>query len=216
MRVIVGGTFDPIHHGHLRMAIELRERLGLADVSLVPCHLPPHRGEPGASADQRLAMLNAAIRDEPGLTVDRRELARNRASYTVDTLASIRSEIGDDEPLAMVTGTDSFAAIDRWHQWSRLLELAHIIVVERPGHDIPAGSVADRLLADHRSVGADFLQRTPSGGVWSVSLPPLSISATDIRLALREGRSARYWLPDDVLALIQDQRLYSPSSDGGE
>ncbi|TBW56216.1 nicotinate-nucleotide adenylyltransferase [Marinobacter halodurans] len=208
MKVILGGTFDPIHHAHLRTAIELREALGIDAVTLVPCHLPPHRDEPGASPTQRLQMLYSAIGSEAALDVDERELARNTPSYTVDTLEELRREHGAREPLAMVVGTDSFASIDRWDRWQRLLELAHIIVVERPGFVVPADSAAGRLLADNADTDAASLKQAPSGRVWSVSLPLLDISATGVRRAVREGRSIRYLVPDPVRDVIVGSGLY--------
>lgn len=208
MKVILGGTFDPIHHAHLRTAIELRELLDIEAVTLVPSHIPPHRDEPGATPEQRLSMLRVAVEGEPGLQVDERELARNTPSYTVDTLAGLRAELGEDVPLAMVVGTDSFASIDRWHQWKRLLILAHIIVVQRPGYDIPETGVAGRLLAENAETTADTLKQLPAGRVWPVTLPLLDIAATAIRDHIRKGRSPRYLLPDDVLAVIRESGLY--------
>ncbi|WP_148861823.1 nicotinate-nucleotide adenylyltransferase [Marinobacter fonticola] len=208
MKVILGGTFDPIHHAHLRTAVELKENLGIEAITLVPSHIPPHRDEPGATPDQRLDMLRRAVDGEPGLLVDERELARNKPSYTVDTLAELRQEIGSSEPLAMVVGTDSFASIDRWYQWERLLELAHIIVVQRPGYAPPDDGVAGRLLADNAETTAATLRQRPSGHVWPVSLPLLDIAATTIRHYVREGRSPRYLVPDSVWALIRDNGLY--------
>lgn len=208
MKVILGGTFDPIHHAHLRTAIELRELLDIEAVTLVPSHIPPHRDEPGATPEQRLSMLRVAVEGEPGLQVDERELARNTPSYTVDTLAGLRAELGEDVPLAMVVGTDSFASIDRWHQWERLLILAHIIVVQRPGYDIPETGVAGRLLAENAETTADTLKQLPAGRVWPVTLPLLDIAATAIRDHIRKGRSPRYLLPDDVLAVIRESGLY--------
>ncbi|WP_111497348.1 MULTISPECIES: nicotinate-nucleotide adenylyltransferase [Marinobacter] len=208
MKVMYGGTFDPVHHAHLRTAVELRERLQVAEVRLVPCHLPPHRDEPGATSEQRLRMLEAAVAGEPGLVLDARELKRDAPSYTVDTLAELRDEVGPGEPLAMVVGTDSFAAIDRWDRWRELLELAHIIVVQRPGYDVPEDSVAGELLAANRGTDADSLRACPAGRVWAVNLPLLDISATSVRAAIREGRSPRFLLPDPVWRLIREEGLY--------
>lgn len=208
MKVIFGGTFDPVHHAHLRTAVELKETLGVETITLVPCHLPPHRDEPGATPEQRLEMLYRAIEGEPGIQVDERELARNKPSYTVDTLAELRDELGASVSLAMVVGSDSFVAIDRWYQWERLLTLAHIIVVQRPGYAIPEEGVAGQLLADHAGNTADSLKQTPAGKVWTVTLPLLEIAATTIRQYIRQGRSPRYLVPDEVLSLIRDAGLY--------
>lgn len=208
MKVILGGTFDPVHHAHLRTALELRDRLAIDAVTLVPCHLPPHRDEPGATSEQRLAMLHQAVTGEPGLVVDARELNRQTPSYTVDTLLELRGELGEQIPLAMVVGTDSFASIDRWHQWERLLELAHIIVVQRPGYAVPEGSVASGLLANNAHTDAGTLHGCPAGRIWSVALPLLEISATAVRQHIRLGRSPRFLVPDGVLELIRKNGLY--------
>ncbi|MGP4845656.1 nicotinate-nucleotide adenylyltransferase [Marinobacter sp. 1Y8] len=208
MHVILGGTFDPIHHAHLRTAIEVRERLGAEQVALVPCHLPPHRAEPGATSEQRLAMLEAAIADEPGLVVDDRELARNKPSYTVDTLAALRKTLGETIPLVMIVGTDAFAAIDRWHDWQRLLTLAHIVVVDRPGAEVPADSVAGALLVERATKDPKTLHSAAAGIIWPVSLPPLDISATGVRRSIREKGSIRYLVPDPVISIIRQSDLY--------
>ncbi|CAN0599975.1 unnamed protein product, partial [Ectocarpus sp. 12 AP-2014] len=129
MHVIYGGTFDPIHNGHLRLAIELKERLGVGEISLVPCHMPPHRDDPGAGSGLRLRLLAMAVEGEPGLLVDDRELQREGASYTADTLRQLRSQLGDQEPLVMVVGTDAFAGFDRWREWEQIPQLAHVVVV---------------------------------------------------------------------------------------
>ncbi|HSP01150.1 MAG TPA: nicotinate-nucleotide adenylyltransferase, partial [Thioalkalivibrio sp.] len=163
MHVIYGGTFDPIHHGHLRLAVELRERLGVSEVSLMPCHVPPHRDLPGASSEQRLALLELAISGEPGLTVDDRELRRNGASYTAETLRRVRRELGPEQPLTMVLGTDSFAGFDRWQEWQCIPQLAHIVVVRRPGPGLAQGSVPAQLLAQRAVAGVDALYSAPSG-----------------------------------------------------
>ncbi len=208
MHVIYGGTFDPIHHGHLRLAVELRERLGVPQVSLMPCHVPPHRDVPGATSEQRVALLEMAIADEPGLTLDDRELGRDGASYTAETLRQIRDEIGPDMPLAMVLGTDSFAGFDRWQEWQCIPELAHIVVVQRPGPGLTPGSAPARLLRE-RSVGeAEALYHAPCGHILELDPPLLDISATGIRDRILSGRSPRYLLPDGVWQEIRRLGLY--------
>lgn len=208
MHVIYGGTFDPIHHGHLRLAVELRERLGVPEVSLMPCHVPPHREVPGATSVQRVALLELAISGEPGLTLDNRELGRDGASYTAETLRQIRSELGPEQPLTMVLGTDSFAGFDRWQEWQCIPELAHIVVVRRPGPGLEPGSAPARLLQE-RSVGSvEPLYEASCGHILELDPPLLDISATGIRERILSGRSPRYLLPDSVWYEIRRLGLY--------
>ncbi|HKK55093.1 nicotinate-nucleotide adenylyltransferase [Marinobacter sp.] len=208
MKLIYGGTFDPVHHGHLRLAVELREHLAIAEIALVPSHIPPHRESPGASSDRRLELLRLAIEDEPGLAVDDRELNRQGASYTADTLRQIRQEIGPDEPLVMVVGTDSFAGFDRWREWERIPELAHIIVVVRPGSSIPPESAPAELLAARAASSVDELHASPAGRVIVLEPPLMDISASGLRERIADGRSPRYLLPDPVWHRICQLGLY--------
>ncbi|WP_150912564.1 nicotinate-nucleotide adenylyltransferase [Marinobacter halotolerans] len=208
MKVIYGGTFDPVHHGHLRLAVELREYLGTSELALVPCHIPPHRATPGATSDHRLELLQMAVDGEAGLVVDERELGREGASYTADTLRQIRHEIGPDEPLAMVVGTDSFAGFDRWREWQAIPQLAHIIVVVRPGADIPRGSAPAQLMAARRADSVEQLHNEPCGRVLVLEPPLMDISATSIREKIADGLSPRYLLPDSVWRRICQLGLY--------
>lgn len=208
MKVIYGGTFDPIHHGHLRLAVELRECLKVPEIALLPCHIPPHRESPGASSDRRLELLHLAVEDEAGLVVDDRELTREGASFTADTLRQIRAEIGPEAPLAMVVGTDSFAGFDRWREWQRIPGLAHIIVVVRPGSDIPAASAAANLLSTRSADLVDDLHGSASGRILVLEPPLMEVSATGIRERIAQGRSPRYLLPDAVWRRIRDAGLY--------
>lgn len=209
MHVVYGGTFDPIHNGHLRVAIELRERLGVPRVHLMPCHIPPHRDFPGGSSQDRLDLLSLALADEPGLAVDSRELDRGGSSYSADTLRQLRRELGPDEPLVMVLGTDSFAGFDRWQEWQSIPELAHIVLVSRPGAGLAPGSEPSRLLAERRVSDASALASAPAGAILELAPPLLDISATGIRERLQQGRSIRYLVPDAVLAEIHHRGLYS-------
>lgn len=214
LHVMFGGTFDPVHNGHLRMAVELREALGAlpagsASVSLVPCHVPPHRGRPGASASQRYDMLALAVEGESGIAVDPRELERPEPSWSIETLAQLREELGQGQPLAMAVGTDSFEAIDRWHRWREILELAHIIVIQRPGYSVGPGTEAGSLLSTHRAEDVRALSAAPAGLILPLSLSLLAISATDIRNRIASGRSPRYLVPDAIWRYICDHSLYA-------
>jgi nicotinate-nucleotide adenylyltransferase len=207
---VFGGTFDPIHFGHLRPALELLEQLSLQRLYLIPSAVPPHRDEPHATARQRLAMLRLAVEGQPGFVVDERELLRSGPSYTVDTLESLRAEVGDT-PLCLLLGVDAFLGLPEWHQWPRLLELAHIVVAHRPGWRLEEASmppalrrvVAGRWLAD-----AAALRAAVSGGVLLQGVTQLDISATGIRERIAAGKSANYLLPAKVWQYIQEQDLY--------
>ncbi len=204
---LFGGTFDPIHIGHLRAAIELRERLAFDEVRLVPCHQPPHRGTPAVDSAARRAMVAMAIAGEAGLVLDDRELRRAGPSYTIDTLIATRAEIGADKTLALVIGVDAFAALDTWHRWRELLDFAHIVVMERPAAVLPQTGAVAELLAQHRGEISALRTRT-HGVIVPFALPPLWVSATALRQLLAAGNSPRYLLPDVVWTYIREHRLY--------
>ncbi len=149
---VYGGTFNPVHYGHLRTALEVKELFGLQRLHLIPCRLPAHRGQPEADAEIRMQMLAAAVADTPGFFADRRELERDGPSYMVDTLAALRSELADDTPLLLFIGADAFAGLERWHRWQRLFELAHVVVMTRPGflHGPLPDFLQQRLADDSR------------------------------------------------------------------
>ncbi len=190
---IFGGTFDPVHLGHLCVAWEAAELLD-ADVLMMPSGIPPHRPPPIASADQRVAMLQVALRDQSRLILDTRELARSGPSYTVDTMVELRAEQGD-RPLVLLLGADAFAGLPDWHGWRSLFELAHIGVLSRPGDQaLLSGALTE--VADGRWIDdASALCMQPSGKLIALSVTSLEISATRIRELLAAGREPRYQLP---------------------
>ncbi|MFE8072736.1 nicotinate-nucleotide adenylyltransferase [Marinobacteraceae bacterium S3BR75-40.1] len=208
LHLMMGGTFDPVHVGHLRMAIELREHFAASHIHLVPCHVPPHRDTPGASSADRVRMLQAAVADEVGLVVDERELRRDAPSYTADTLADLRRELGESQPLALVLGTDAFAGIDRWHQPEAVLERAHLIVIDRPGYPLPEDGLARRWVHEHGVNDVSELKSRERGAVLQLRLSLLDISATDVRERIASGRSPRYLVPDPVWQYIRERGLY--------
>ncbi|MDK9559428.1 nicotinate-nucleotide adenylyltransferase [Marinobacter sp. M216] len=214
MHVIYGGTFDPIHHGHLRLALEISDRLSVNQVSLVPCHIPPHRGDTGATSEQRWKLLELAVADEPQLRVDDRELRRAGASYTADTLRQLRHELGPDAPLAMVVGTDAFAGFDRWQEWQQIPDLAHIIVVRRPGPGLDPDGEPSRMLAKRAVRDVRLLHNQPGGLMLELDPPLLDISATGIRERIGDGRSPRYLVPDSVWREIRRLGLYGACPGG--
>jgi len=204
---IFGGTFDPIHIGHLRMALEIKQQLQLDEMRLLPCYLPPHRPTPGATAEARVAMLNLAVQDCAQLVIDGRELQRDKPSYTYDTLCELRAEVGAQVSLCLCMGMDSFATLDSWHNWDQLLQLAHIVVVARPGWLLPeAGAVAD-LLALHRSEN-DAIMQQAAGAIVLLEQRLLPISATDIRAQIQAGNSPQFLVPDGVWNYIRSNGLY--------
>ncbi|MEQ6343014.1 MAG: nicotinate-nucleotide adenylyltransferase [Gammaproteobacteria bacterium] len=205
---IFGGTFDPIHIGHLRPVLEVLQDLALDEVRLIPCHVPPHRPAPVASTMQRLAMLEAAIQGESGLRVDDRELRRTGPSYTVDTLTSLRAELGS-APLCLLLGMDAFTGLNTWHRWRELIQLAHLIVMRRPGSLPPAQGEVAALLAERCTDNTALLHSCPAGHILLKEVTQLDISATRIRTLAKEGKSARYLLPDGVWDMIKKERIYS-------
>ncbi len=207
---IFGGTFDPIHFGHLRSALEVREVLGLDEVRFIPCGLPPHRGTPQATASQRLAMVRAALAGEPGFLVDDRELRRVGPSYMVDTLASLRQDYGT-RPLCLLLGMDAFLGLEGWHRWQTLSTLAHLVIMHRPGWDWAAERVStalSRLVAERRSDDPQYLMRQPAGRICFQGVTPLDISSSRLRALCAAGSDPRYLLPDGVRRVIKQQHIY--------
>ena len=204
---LFGGTFDPVHIGHLRSAIELRERLGLEQVRLIPCHQPVHRDQPLADSAHRLAMLRAAVAGEPGLVVDDCELQRQAPSYTVHTLATMRQRFGQ-QPLLWVLGEDAFAGLETWYQWQQLPALAHLVVLRRPGSQAPLPPAVQALSDRLGTTDPAPLGQQPAGLIWHCQLPQWPVAATALRQALAAGRSIRYLVPEPVWHYIQEQALY--------
>lgn len=205
---VFGGTFNPVHLGHLRSAVEVVERLGLERLHLMPSARPPHREAPDCSAGDRAAMVELAVRDEPRLVCDRRELDRDGPSYTVDSLAGLRAELGPGRGLCMMLGVDAVAGLDSWHRWRELLDHAHLVVIARPGWQLPEAGVVARWLRDHRAGDRGALREAPCGRVLVEELRQLDISSTGIREMLAAGRSARFLLPEPVLDYIESHHLY--------
>lgn len=204
---LFGGTFDPVHYGHLRAASEVAEQLGVDDFRLLPAGQPPHRNGTFAAARHRLAMLELALTPHPDLAVDDREVRRDGPSYMVDTLADLRFEAGD-RPIILCLGQDAANTLERWHEWTRLLDLAHIVVMTRPDSQ-PGYSEALRSFLEERwTEGPSTLMEVPAAQVCNVNVTRLAISSTDIRTQLAEGRDPRFLLPATVLTYIRKHRLY--------
>ncbi|MDE2270943.1 MAG: nicotinate-nucleotide adenylyltransferase [Xanthomonadaceae bacterium] len=213
---IFGGTFDPVHIGHLRAAWEASEALD-AEVRIVPAKIPPHRPQPVASADDRVAMLHAALAGQDRLQLDLRELERDGPSYTFDTLGSLRAEIGNERPLVLLIGADAFAGLSEWHCWRELFDLAHLCVLTRPAQ-IPATPEALATEVAARKVDSVAeLRGAPAGRVLDMVVSALGISATRIRRLLAEGREPRWLVPQTLLdhpALLAPYRGARARDDG--
>jgi nicotinate-nucleotide adenylyltransferase len=224
---ILGGTFDPVHYGHLRLAEEAADALALDRVVLIPAALPNLRARPGTEAQHRLAMTRLAAADNPRLAVDDRELEREGVSYTVDTLAELRAEVGTRNPLWLILGADAFLRLPAWSRWLQLFDLAHVAVATRPGYPLEeAVNRSPQLAAEWNrrivslpgspppragaSVGAVVpLSGASAGAITQLPIPLLEISATDLRARMSRGASVRYLLPRPVIDYIAAHRLYS-------
>jgi len=209
---ILGGTFNPVHYGHLRIAEELCDALDLDEVRLMPANLPPLRSAPGLSGAIRLHMVRLAIADNPRLVADEREVAKTSLCYTVDTLAELRAELGPERPICLMLGADAFARLHRWHRWRDLFPLAHFAVAERGGHaSITSAPLDPELAAELRArrvPDAAKLAERPAGSIYLAPTSVLQISATRIRGLIAHRASARYLLPPAVLDYIHEHDLY--------
>ncbi|HSE11565.1 MAG TPA: nicotinate-nucleotide adenylyltransferase [Rudaea sp.] len=203
---ILGGTFDPVHNGHLRVAWEAGEALD-ADVRLMPAHVPPHRAQPVATAAQRVALLRVALSGQSRLQLDERELRRSQPSYTVDSLREMRAEFGPARSLILLIGADAFAGLTTWHEWRALFGLAHIAVLTRPAHGLSMPSELEAEIAPRRAAAHEELHASAAGRVLGLPVTPLEISASAVRALLAEGREPRWLVPD---ALLDDPALLSP------
>lgn len=208
---LFGGTFDPVHFGHLRLAEEAISHLGLSAVRWVPAGRPPHRGTPQVTPQQRLEMVLRSTAKNPRFFVDPAEVEAARASYTVETLERLRGEFGHQQSLVLLVGADAFAGLSTWHRWRELFSLAHIAVSHRPGFPVERASLPDELaseFAERRAADPQVLAATGAGQIVTFAMTQLAISATQIRHLLSNGKSARYLLPDAVLDYIQLHQLY--------
>ena len=208
---ILGGTFDPIHYGHLRLAEEMLETAQLGQIRFIPTGNPPHRDAPGVSALHRCEMVRLAIADHPAFVLDKREIAKQGKCYTVDTLRELRNELGNEQPLCLLMGIDAFLQFHTWHRWEDILELSHIAIGYRPGYALEERETVPKLYEHYkrRLCGIEHLAMQPSGGIAELAIPKLEISATLIRARVSENRSIRYLLPDSVAEYIHQHHLYT-------
>jgi nicotinate-nucleotide adenylyltransferase len=200
---ILGGTFDPIHFGHLRTALDVQQALALEEIRLIPLRDPPHRDRPSAPVELRLRMVEAAVAGDSAFRVDDRELRRAGKSYSVETLRSLREE-HPATPLCLLMGTDAFRGFDSWHRPDEILELAHLVIMQRPGEEHP------RLYAGRVTEDPGLLRQESCGRILFQPVTQLEISATALREMIRQGRSPRFLLPEPVLEIIRSEGLYRP------
>ncbi len=212
---VFGGMFDPIHYGHLRTAHELFELLGLEALDFLPAGDPPHRAAPLADAETRLAMVQAAVQDDPRFLVDDRELRRAGPSYSVLTLEEMRAERGE-QPIALIMGMDAFAGIDRWHRAPELLSLAHLVIAMRPRAATPDEGLAAELLRDRRCSDPAQLSASPAGLVYVSDGTQLDLSSSAVRNVVAAGRDPHYLMPEAARRIILGRGSYARSGETKE
>ncbi len=201
---VYGGTFNPVHFGHLRSALEVKEIFKLNEIRLIPCRFPPHRDLPEVSAETRFQLLKRAVDQIPGMVVDRRELDRDGPSYMVDTLKSLRDEPFNG-PILLFIGSDAFADLNTWYRWQQLFDFAHVVVMTRPGYQLPD---LDRFLMKRRVFSQHHLEALDAGCLFFQKVTRLEISSTAIRALLGAGRDPRFLLPDTAISYIKQHKLY--------
>ena len=207
---LFGGTFDPVHYGHLRCADEARQKLGLKNLYLLPAGTPPHRGAPQATTKQRLEMLHLAKPEFPQLEIDVRETLRSGPSYMVDTLQELRAEF-PQRPLMLLIGQDAANHLHSWFHWEQLFELTHIVILTRPGAKAEYRSDVARKIQRRLSTDVQALCHSEAGGVLYLEVSSIDVSATSIKSIIRLGRSPQSMLPDVVLDYISENQLYLPA-----
>ena len=210
---IFGGTFDPIHYGHLRTAFEILQALRFAEVRFMPCGNPPHRDDPVASAELRVEMVKVATDSQAGFVVDDRELRRDGPSYSVDTLSALREEF-PKQSMSLIIGMDAFLGLPKWHHWRKILQLSHIVVAHRPGWRAPDIGPLGELLADRGTHRIDDLHQTIAGHIYIHDVTQLEISSSEIRDLVGLGRKPRFLMPDGVRDLIEQSGCYAVPEDG--
>ena len=212
-RIILGGSFDPVHRGHLYIASALADILHSFHAFLMPCHTPPHRPAPVANPAMRLAMAEQAVAGT-AIRVDAREIRRGGISYTLDTLREMRDETGPDLPLCLALGADAFAAIDSWKDWQDLFTLAHLALIPRAAILVPRTGTAGQVLAERECSDLRPLREHPAGSVWIAPFTPPPLSATNLRAAIAAGQAPEKDLPPGVWHYICEHSLYRAGSDG--
>ena len=205
---ILGGTFDPVHNGHLHLATTFLDTLNMAELRFVPLNTPPHRTPPLASAEQRLEMLELAVENQAGLKVDDCEIRRGGISYSNDTLKHLR-KILNETPICLLMGIENFNTLNHWHQWQSLLDYAHIVIANRPGSDnkLTDGEMKN-FMEDSITQSVGVLHQQPAGLIMQLDIPMLDISSTQIRKNFQTNLNSDSLLPNKVLDFVQTHHLY--------
>ena len=202
---VIGGTFDPIHFGHLRPALEISDQLSLEEVRFIPNANPPHRWQPVASKEDRLAMVKLAIANEKKFVLDEREYHRAGASYTIDTIESLRSEIGEQKPLCLIIGMDAFQHFTQWRDWQGILSHAHLVISSRPGY---INHATEAWMENRIAKKAEELRQKPAGMLFFAEVTQFELSATYIRAQRKHHKSIRYLTTHAVNDYILRNNLY--------
>jgi nicotinate-nucleotide adenylyltransferase len=205
---LFGGTFDPIHYGHLRTAFELWQLLGLEQVRFLPTGNPPHRESSLAPADLRLQMVRAAIAGQPAFVADDREMRRSGMSYTVDTLLDLRREY-PERSLCLLLGMDAFLGVPHWHRWREIFDLAHVVVAHRPGWKAPITGPLGEVMVDRGTGSIRELHVRTAGRIFVHAVTQLEISSTDLRALIQANHDLRYLVPEAVRDLIVSSGCYA-------
>lgn len=208
---LLGGTFNPIHQGHVYLAQQAMQALSLSQVRFIPCHLPALKDQPCVSAEQRAHMVQLAIQDHADWVLDRCELARTGVSYTVDTLRHLRQQMGEQVSLIWLMGSDAYANIQQWHQWSSLLRLCHIVVIQRPDSTTPCplSTAAQTLLQQHQVEQIAALHQSPHGHIFCLDIAAPDIASSVIRQRIKQAQDIQQLLPQAVAAYIHQHQLYT-------
>ena len=204
---IFGGTFDPIHYGHLRSAFEMLQALRFDEVRFIPCGDPPHRGVTFADAQLRFRMVDVAIAGQDGFVSDDRELRRDGLSYSIDTLISLREEF-PERSLGLIVGMDAFLGLPQWYRWDEILDFAHIVVAHRPGWKAPDIGPLGDLITEHGTHRVNDLHETTHGHIHIHAVTQLEIASTEIRELVAAGRDPRFLMPDAVRDVIEETGIY--------
>ena len=204
---MLGGMFDPVHFGHLRTMLDVKQKLALHRLRVVPCAIPPHRASAQVSAQQRVDMLRLALSGEQGIEIDEQEIHRATPSYSYDTLVSLREELGE-QPICLIIGMDAFKGLTTWYRWQELIKLCHIVVMTRPGWQVDDNAALQQFIEQHRADDVAMIHGRVAGCVYFCPVTGLDISSTKIRAYLQQGLSVRYLLPEEVREYIERNGLY--------